>query len=232
MNVIITGGSGGLGSAIIKALTREFQLRLGTFNIIDWSHPHVDVTMSADVYFEAKKAPEKIDILINCAGINRINYLPNVEENEFDMVMDTNSREIYTVTKALLEKLRGGTVLNIVSNAAHVPMTSSAAYNASKAAALMLTKSMARELIKTHNITVFSVSPNKLAGTGMSRYIDDRVQRLRGWTKEQAEAYQLAALPAGEETDPETLGEFIAFLLSTKQRHKYLAGCDITYGGP
>jgi hypothetical protein len=53
---------------------------------------------------------------------------------------------------------------------------------------------------------------------------------LRGWTKEQARAYQLSALPAGEETDPAVLAEFIAFLLSTKARHKYLAGVDIPYG--
>jgi hypothetical protein len=64
----------------------------------------------------------------------------------------------------------------------------------------------------------------------MSEYIDAKVMELRGWTREQARAYQLASLPAGEETDTNTLAEFIAFLLSNKKRHKYLAGCDIQYG--
>lgn len=173
---------------------------------------------------------DRIDVLVNCAGINRINFLPDVSEAEWDEVIDTNAKGIFLMTQALLPMLYGGTVLNIVSNASHMPMTSSLAYNASKAAALMMTKQMNRELIKTHNITVFSVSPNKLRGTGMSDDIDQRVMALRGWTKEQAQAYQVASLPAGEETDPKVLAEFIGFLLSTKERHKYLAGCDIPYG--
>jgi hypothetical protein len=36
----------------------------------------------------------------------------------------------------------------------------------------------------------------------------------------------------GEETDPAKLAEFIAFLLSSKERHKYLGGCILPYGGP
>ena len=86
------------------------------------------------------------------------------------------------------------------------------------------------ELKKSHSLTVFGISPNKLAGTNMSKYIDDRVPDLRGWTPEEARQYQLNALPAGEETNPEDLAEFIAFLLSTKSRHKYLNGCVIPYG--
>ena len=144
--------------------------------------------------------------------------------------MDVNAFAIYRTTKALLEKLRGGTVLNIISNASHVPMTCSLAYNASKAAAHMMTLQMARELKKTHDITVFGISPNKLKNTGMSAATDARVPGLRGWTPEQAAEYQRAALPSGEETDPEVLAEFIAFLLSNKERHKYLNGCILQYG--
>jgi 3-oxoacyl-[acyl-carrier protein] reductase len=200
--------------------------------IFEWSKPDVDIASFDSIEEAADKLPELIDIVINCAGVNFINYLPNVTEQAWNNVMDVNARSIFLTTKLLLPKLHGGTVLNIVSNASRIPMTASLAYNASKAAALMMTKQLARELIKTHNITVFSVSPNKLSGTFMSSYIEKRVMELRGWTAEQASKYQLDALPAGEETDSDTLAEFIAFLLSSKQRHKYLAGCDIQYGGP
>ena len=61
-------------------------------------------------------------------------------------------------------------------------------------------------------------------------YIESRVPELRGWTPEEADAYQRAALPTGHETDPAMLAEFIAFLLSTKERHQYLHGCDLPYG--
>jgi NAD(P)-dependent dehydrogenase (short-subunit alcohol dehydrogenase family) len=224
-NVIITGSSSGLGAAIHEAMA-------GHHHIIGWSTEDLDLCDPEDIKVMATMAPVPVDILINCAGINAIDYLPNVTTEVWDMVMNVNARAIMLTTQALLPKMQGGTILNIVSNAAHVPMTCSAAYNASKAAALMLTKQLARELKVTHDITVFSISPNKLAGTKMSRYIEGRVQELRGWTAEQALKYQLAALPAGAETPPKVLAEFIAFLLSEKERHRYLAGCDIAYGGP
>jgi len=123
-----------------------------------------------------------------------------------------------------------GTVLNIVSNASHMPMTTSLAYNASKGAAHIMTLQLARELTKKHGITVFGISPNKLRGTEMSKDIEDQVVKHRGWTPEYAQQYQLNALLAGEETDPAQLAEFVAFLLSTKPRHKYLTGCILPYG--
>lgn len=228
MNIVVTGGSSGLGAAIVE------ELCAGVNNIFDWSlNTGVNVCSSESLRVAVEKLPlKKIDVLINCAGVNGINYIPDVAEAEWDRLMDTNAKGIFLTTQSLLEHLRDGTILNIVSNASHVPMTSSIAYNASKGAAAIMTKQMARELGKTHGICVFAISPNKLSGTGMSAYIDKKVCELRGWTPEEARKYQLASLPAGEETDPAVLAEFIAFLLSSKARHKYLAGCDIPYGGP
>jgi len=173
-----------------------------------------------------------LDILINCAGINRINWLQDVQDSEWDAVMDTNAKGIFKMTQACLPMLidTKGTVLNIVSNAAHMPMTCSAAYNASKGAALILTKQLARELTKQHDITVFSVSPNKLSGTGMSRDIDEQVVKTRGWTPEEATQYQLNGLLTGKETPVRVLSEFISYLLLSKEHHYYLSGCDIPYG--
>lgn len=229
-NIIITGASSGLG----KCIAYELHARADEdgVNIINWS---LDKSVDLRSKESIEKAvsflgDEKIDILINCASINGINFLPDVTEEEFDNIIDTNIKGYFLTTQALAEKLRGGTILNIVSNASHMPMTSSLAYNLSKAAQAMMVKQLSRELIKTHNITVFGISPNKLKNTGMSAYIDNKVQELRGWTAEEARNYQLASLPAGVETDPETLAEFIAFILSTKERHRYFAGCIIPYG--
>lgn len=231
-NIVVTGGSSGLGKCIKDHLWKSNSFK--GLNIIDWSlnsGESVDVRNQWSVKEAANRiSHDRIDALINCAGINHIEFLPKLQQEDWDRIMDTNAKGIYLATQALVEKLRGGTVLNIVSNASHMPMTSSLAYNASKGAAEIMTKQMSRELIKTHNITVFGISPNKLKNTGMSEYIDSKVCELRGWTPQQARDYQLASLPAGEETDPETLAEFIAFLLSSKQRHKYLAGCIIPYG--
>lgn len=228
---IVTGGSSGLGKKIIEALCSS----LAFTHVVDWSmETGVDVRESHSVARAASKAlaqfEGRVDVLINCAGVNFIEFIPKVTGDDWDRVMDTNAKGIFLASQALLPGLSGGTILNIVSNASHIPMTNSIAYNASKGAAAIMTKQMSRELIKTHGITVFGISPNRLAGTGMSAYIDETVCALRGWTPEEARSYQLAALPAGEETDPEVLAEFISFLLSDKARHKYLAGCDLQYG--
>jgi len=224
---VVTGASSGLGGKIAVALLKD------DWQVIDWSKPVVDLTEQKSVALAARTLTaitNEVDVLINCAGVNHIEFIPELKEEDWDRVMDTNAKGIFLASRALLPFLSGGTILNIVSNASHVPMTSSLAYNASKGAAAIMTKQMSRELIKTHNITVFGISPNKLKNTGMSEYIDNKVCELRGWTPEEARAYQLSSLPAGAETDPATLAEFIAFLLSTKERHRYLAGCDIPYG--
>jgi NAD(P)-dependent dehydrogenase (short-subunit alcohol dehydrogenase family) len=229
--VVITGASSGLGKCIKEAMHNNVEWR-GELDTINWSLDQGVDVRDANSIGEAVDLlrVDKIDILINCAGVNHIDFVPNLKEEDWDRVVDTNAKGIYLTTKALLPYLKGGTILNIVSNASHMPMTSSLAYNASKGAAEIMTKQLSRELIKTHNITVFGISPNKLKNTGMSAYIDNKVQELRGWTAEEARNYQLASLSAGTETDPETLAEFIAFILSTKERHRYLAGCIIPYG--
>lgn len=182
-------------------------------------------------------------ILINCAGVNYIEWLESADFEEFDRLMAINVRSQIQLVQELIGTkppigngdeenwfLGRGAVCNIVSNASHVPMTNSAFYNASKGAMHIATLSMARELRKTHGLCVFGISPNKLNGTGMSDYIERTVPDLRGWTPEEAQRYQLSALPAEEETDPRTLAEFIAFILSTPQRHKYLTNTIIPYG--
>lgn len=218
---LVTGAASGLGAAIAANLTAQGCLVIG----YDREYGGLDV-LSPDPAF----IPDHLDILVNCAGVNRINWLANVSEEDWDDVMDTNVKGVFKMTQACLPALHaaGGTVLNIVSNAASMPMRCSAAYNASKGAALILTKQLAREL--SPDITVFSVSPNKLRDTAMSRSIDEQVVKTRGWTMEQAQEYQLAGLLTGEETDPKQVAEFIGFLLSTKARHEALTGCDIPYG--
>lgn len=243
---IVTGSASGLGAAIVEVLIASGW----NAHTIDRNYPQpeeiecpqithheCDLQWRSDIDEVVSNIAEPIDVLINCAGVNHITPFEHLEGKDWERLMDTNAKSIFMLTQAALPLLsrgsgrpEGGTVLNIVSNAAHMPMTHSLAYNASKAAALMITLQMARELFKTHGLTVFSISPNKLAGTQMSRYIEGAVPAMRGWTPEEAEVYQRNALPIGQETDPAVLAEFIGFLLSTKERHRYLHGCNLPYG--
>lgn len=223
-NVMVTGASSGLGREISTALTAAGHL-VFEYNLEDGCD--VRYSYGSGVDWDAIE----LDVLINCAGVNKINWLENLTEREWDEVMDTNAMGIWKMAQAAHPALKrsGGTILNIVSNAAHMPMRCSAAYNASKGAALILTKQLARELI-TDDITVFSISPNKLRGTGMSNDIDEQVMKTRGWTRKKAQEYQLNGLLTCEETDPRQLAEFITYLLRDKDTHKMLAGCDLQYG--
>lgn len=221
MNAIVTGASSGLGKCIADELEAW-----------GWRVMRYDIDKGFDVLKPEKNVIAKnLDLLVNCAGVNIINWLDNVKEEDWDKMMDVNVKGMFLMTQACHAALKAakGTVINIVSNAAHMPMRCSAAYNASKGAALILTKQLAREL-SSESITVFSISPNKLKGTGMSNDIDEQVMKTRGWTFEETQSYQLSSLLTGEETPPEQIAEFIGFLTSTKERHKYLTGCDIPYG--
>ena len=64
----------------------------------------------------------------------------------------------------------------------------------------------------------------------MSRDIERQTCEKRGWTPEEAAAYQRTALLTGQETDPAVVADFIAFLLSSKHRHAQLSGTVIPYG--
>lgn len=221
--ILITGSGAGLGAALSDALYAAGH------EIFHFDRKHgFDVQRPVDTYGDC---PE-IDVLINNAGVNKTGWLEDFSEQDWDEVLGVNAKGIFTMTKWALDALIAskGTVLNIVSNASHMPMSTSLAYNGSKGAAHIMTLQLARELTRKHGITVFGVSPNKLRGTEMSKDIEDQVTKTRGWTAEYAAEHQRAALLSGEETDPVQLAQFIAYLLTSKAHHKFLTGCVVPYG--
>lgn len=220
-HIVVTGSENGLGAALVRSL------RLYGHIVYEY-----DIVHGCDVLAPDLDKMPVIDVLINNAGINEINWLEDVSEDQWDRVMGVNAKGIYMMTRAALPKLiqSCGTVVNVVSNAAHMPMTCSLAYNASKGAAHIMTQQLARELTRKHGITVFGIAPNKMAGTGMSHSIDTQVMATRGWTLEQTQAYQLKGLLSGAETPPSQVAKFVAYLLADKEHHRYLTGCVIPYG--
>lgn len=254
--IAVTGADSGLGLAIFNALSKEEQNA-----VIPIPGPNsangLDLTQDASIYAVGQSLRKvKIEmlqelgyvasdiycVLINCAGINYIDWFDQAMFRKYDELMNLNLKVPLMLTQELIGIMPptgpdvdnwfggSGAVLNIISNASHVAMTNSVFYNASKGALHIATLALARELRKTHGLNVFGISPNKLKGTGMSAYIEGAVPGIRGWTPEQAASYQLGALPAGEETDPDVLAEFISFLLSHPDRHKYLTNTVIPYG--
>ncbi len=232
-NMLITGGTNGLGCEIIKACSWAKRI----YNV---SPTQPELTEPNETWIRGDVRNHdpwiryigEVHILINNAGVNAINWLESVTPLDWDEIMDTNAKGIFLVTQALVGRLThtSGTVLNIVSNASHVPMTASLAYNASKAAAHIMTLQLARELTKKNKITVFGISPAKLRGTRMSKQIEKETCAVRRWDNELALAHQESALVTGEEIDPAVLAEFISWLLEHKERHYWLSGCVVPYG--
>jgi NAD(P)-dependent dehydrogenase (short-subunit alcohol dehydrogenase family) len=225
LNIIVTGSSNGLGEMIADILNEGLGHNVFGYDIENGN----DVSQPAEWLKDVD-----VDVLINCAGINHNEWFEEVTHESLSKVMLVNAFGPVYMTQACLPALKRnrGVVINIVSNAATIPMTSSLAYNMSKAAALMATKQMAHELTNKHGITVLSISPNKLAGTQMSKQIEANVCKVRGWTPEYAAEYQKKALMHGLESDPYALAEFIGHLIGPDGDGpvKYMSGTDIPFG--
>lgn len=219
--ILVTGAQSGLGLAIYQALNDAGFIAVA-----------YDIKKGDDVCEPASWLQRyEWGGLINCAGINHNEWFEDVTLESLSKVMEVNAFAMVGMTQALMKPLarNQGFVINIVSNAAHMPMTSSLAYNMSKAAALMATKQMAHELTKSHGITVFSISPNKLAGTEMSKQIEANVIETRGWTPEYAAEYQRKSLMHGRETEPAAIADFIAHILESDS-WQFMSGTDIPFG--
>lgn len=222
-DTLILGGSGGLGREVMQHFP----------DAIDWSLlTYVDLGNHPDIVMAAARLTSPICRIINCAGINILRPIDDIQLHHFDHAMRVNAFALPLVVKTLRRQAMlnpGAIICNVISNASHIPMTHSLVYNASKAAQEMITRQMAREFKGKYSI--FGVSPNKLKGTPMSRQIEQDVCKLRGWPPEEAERYQLAALPAGVETPPKAVARFIAELMRP-EHHPFITGCIFPYGGP
>lgn len=237
---VITGASSGLGLALSRVLSLRYNKEVVG---VDIKSPPEGLGMASYVLCDLRDADEVagtarglnragVDVLVNCAGLNLLNWLEDITVEDYDAVMAVNARAPFLMVKGLLPSLiaRKGTVCNIVSNAAHKPMTASLAYNASKGALHIMTLQMAHELTRRWGITVFGLAPHKLEGTRMSQYIEERVVVVRGMTPEAARKYQLGVMPTGRESTPEEVAEFLGWILAEKGRHEQMAGTILPWG--
>jgi 3-oxoacyl-[acyl-carrier protein] reductase len=155
--IIITGGCGGLATSLAAAF------RETGAEVFSPGREELDVRSSADAerYF---KGFERIDVLINNAGITGDKLFARMEEADWDAVVDTNLKGAFLCTRAAARRMmieRDGSIIQIGSYSALNPPIGQSAYAASKAGLIGLTKSLAKEL-GPRNIRVNCVLPGFL----------------------------------------------------------------------
>jgi len=140
-----------------------------------------DVTISAQVQDMADKILDKfnkIDILINNAGITKDNLLLRMSEEEWDKVIAVNLKGTFLCTKIvsrLMLKQRSGKIVNLASIIGIMGNAGQANYAASKAGIIGLTKSAAKELA-SRNICVNAIAPGFIR-TDMTAKLPEEVQK-------------------------------------------------------
>jgi 3-oxoacyl-[acyl-carrier protein] reductase len=210
---IVTGGAGGIGSAICQALAAEGARVVVGYNAsgeaatalaaalpgsdhLAIAAPVTDSAALAKLAETVTSRYGRADILINSAGTTRFVAHPDLDALDdalIDRILQVNVRGVIAATRAfrpLLQASGDGLVVNISSLAAVTGMGSNIAYCASKAAVDNLTKSLARALAP--NIRVMSVSPG-LVDTPFIQGFDAK------WRNEQTDRTALKRLAQPEE---------------------------------
>lgn len=120
----------------------------------------------------------KIDILVNNAGITRDGLFMNMDDEQWDMVMNVNLRSIFLLTRAVsryMVRARYGRIVNMASVAGMMGNAGQANYAASKAGVIGFSKTVAKELGR-RNITCNAIAPGFIA-TEMTDVLPDKVKQ-------------------------------------------------------
>jgi NAD(P)-dependent dehydrogenase (short-subunit alcohol dehydrogenase family) len=132
------------------------------------------------------KRSGRVDILINGAGMNSPTPFFEITEDEFNKIVDINLNSVFlgcqVFGKHLVEKGEGGSIINIGSMAAIVPLSRVFTYSATKAAVHNLTKNLAREWAP-HNVRVNTLVPGFFPAEQNRKVLTpDRVASIMGRT--------------------------------------------------
>ena len=234
-NVLITGGAGGIGVEIVKSLvslnanviisgSNEQKLKsyAEKFNPV-LKFVKADLQNTSDIEnlvdTSLKKFEDKIDILINNAGITQDNLILRMRDNEWMDVININLNSIFFLSKNILRsmlKKRYGRIINISSVVGSSGNIGQSNYSASKAGLEGMSKSMALE-VASRNITVNCVAPGFIE-TEMTKDLLDKNSEL---IKKK--------IPVGRIGFPNEVASLVCFLAS--EQASYITGQTIHING-
>lgn len=168
----------------------------------------------------------RLDILFCNAGITSVMPIAELTEEEWDAVIDTNLKGMFTVIKQAVPQMRkqgGGTIITMGSEMGIVAVPESPAYNASKGGVIMLTRSLAIDLIRD-NIRVNALCPGITRTPLLQAEVDNSLDPAK------TAAEQAAWAPIMRVADPAEIARGALFLASDDSSFA-VGSCLVLDGG-
>lgn len=214
MNVFITGASRGIGKAIAEIFQGNGH------NVFIPKREELDLLNDLSIAEYIKKHEYDFDVIINNAGINEINLIEDVSDEEINTMMQVNALAPIKLIRGLIKKMKAqnyGRIINIGSIWAVVSKSGRMMYSAAKNAVHGVTNALAIELAP-YNILINTVCPGFTA-TELT---------YKNNSKEEIENIE-ARIPLKRLAEPKEIAELIYFLCSDK--NTYITGQKIVVDG-
>lgn len=241
--VIITGGSSGIGLAMVKI----FHDQGAVVDVLDLKKPSVELLNNLSIRDETIQFHEVditnikavqelvslisikrgIGILINNAGIAHIGNVMNTTEDEFQKIFNVNVKGAFHCMQAVIpfmEEMGQGLIINMASIAATVGISDRFAYSMSKGAMLSMTLSVAKDFIKK-GIRCNCISPARVH----TPFVDGFLNKHYPGKQEEMFEKLSASQPIGRMAQPEEVAQ-LAYFLCSKQA-SFITGSDIPIDG-
>ncbi|MER6694158.1 2,3-dihydro-2,3-dihydroxybenzoate dehydrogenase [Streptomyces minutiscleroticus] len=244
---LVTGAAGGIGEAVVRALSERGALVAAVDKHGDRLHEVVaeltstglqvhafpaDITSSAEaerLVAEVEDALGPLDHLVNAAGVLRLAKARELTDADWASTFAVNTTGVFFMSRAVVNRMvprRSGAVVTVASNAASTARMDMSAYSASKAATTMFTKCLGLEVAQ-YGIRCNLVAPGSTETpmlTSMWKDESGRTATLEG----SPEAYRVG-IPLGKLARPCDVAEAVVFLLSDQAGH--ITMHDLTVDG-
>ncbi|EFH80264.1 SDR family NAD(P)-dependent oxidoreductase [Ktedonobacter racemifer] len=174
----------------------------------------------------------RLDALVNNAGVQRIALPLDVNEEHWDHIMDVNAKATYfccqLALKYMIEQKNSGRIVNIASIAGKMASTTyHPIYNASKAAVLAITKTLAIYAAK-YGVRVNAVCPGMIE-TSMQDMVDHEIARITGQAPAEIHVERNARIPLGYMGDGADVAAIVSFLVGPDSH--YMTGQALNADG-
>ena len=213
--VLVTGATRGIG----KCISDDFKA-LGA-DVVSFPSSIYDLTARKELHdFIEHIDTLQVDICINNAGINKINYVEDVLEEDYDKIMHINAKAPFMISQTVSKAMRAreyGRIVNIASIFGHCTKEKRSCYTASKFALVGMTKTLAVEMAP-YNVLVNSVSPGFTATE-----LTTRVLGTEGISE------MCKQVPMKRMAMPDEISKVVLFLSS--DHNTYLTGQNIIVDG-